>query len=263
MKKIMYVAMVALAFMACNQNSPELPKDEQKATVLVSDSVFNLINQPLATVHKAMLDAGYKYAEPNKMASLSKKIFKDLITNESRSYVMGMDPDSLSSNTGMMYEMNKAMNAGKNIEMVTVRYMDGECVSVNAQVIVPASFNITEFYLNRTQAMCKILEAMPIKNFSWTGTVGSEDKEQRTEYLKRDAFAAAVKGKKGIQASEWASNIEIKQVQEGLGYQASLEVMSDATYQEVMDEAKKHPGELILLPYNSCNFIASEAGQLK
>ena len=250
--------MIALAFMACNQNSPELPKDEQKAAVLVSDSAFSLINQPLTTVHKALLDAGYKYVDPSKAADLPKRIFKDVITDENRSYVMGMDPDSLESNAGTMYELNKAMKAGKNVEMVTVHFVDGKCVRIMTQIVVPVDFNVTEFFLNRTKAMSGALEAMPLKNFLWEGEVRTSDKKERAQYMQRDKYEAAVKGKKGIEVNEAATNIEYEPVK-GFGFHASLYVLSEEEEKEMNDAIKDHPGELMIIPYNVCDFIAADA----
>ena len=253
MKKLMYVAMVAFAFMACQpQNPADLPVQEKKAVEVVTKGGLAMLGGAKADVVKQFTDAGYKQVDANTgnqiRARFPKAQADAMPSAEYLSFVYGIDPSAAKADSLMIAAMRNALLAGTNVITAGVRFSDGKCVYVDASVTAPVTVDGALVYTNGSN------DLYAAKPGVWGGSIRAS-KGNRIEYAKHADYIAALKDAKGIEANEEAVGVkgELSYV-----YSAWLLVMSE----EEEAEMKKEVPQGGMPPYVNCDFQVKDAAYI-
>ena len=217
MKKFLFVAALAVAFMAC-ENKNEMPKQEQKALKAATVEVVDMIGEAKpADVQKTLLDAGFtkieaQLAMPAKCAAQAKKQMKKAVKEEGTEeiYVYGLPENfySMSEEEQAAY-MKKQLESGDGFIQVTVTYQS-DVLYASATVLMTGlreKINVT--YANESDALYAALpKPMTAEMGFWQGvTYGPDTEEEGTQYEKHADYVAAVAAAKGIQAEEMGYSV--------------------------------------------------------
>ena len=212
MKKLFFIAALAVAFMAC-ENKNEMPKQEQKAMKAATVEVVDMIGTAKpADVQKTLLDAGFtkieaQLAMPAKCAANAKANMKKAIKAEGTEeiYVYGL-PDnffSMSEDEQAAY-MKKQLESGDGFIQVTVTYQSDVLYASATLLMTGLREKINVTYANESDALYDALpKPMTEEMYVWEGSTFTDpEQEEATKYEDHAKYVAAVAAAKLIQAEE-------------------------------------------------------------
>lgn len=217
MKKFLFVAALAVAFMACNNNGAEMPQQEQKAMKAATVEVVDLIGTAKpADVQKVLLDAGFTKIEaqlsmPAKCAAQAKKQMKKAIKAEGTEeiYIYGL-PDNFFSMSEEEQEayMKKQLESGDGFIQVTVTYQSDVLYASATLLMTGLREKINVTYANESDALYAALpKPMMAEMGVWQGYITAQGAEEGTQYEKHAEYVAAVAAAKGIRAEEMGYSV--------------------------------------------------------
>ena len=131
MKKVLFIAALAVAFMAC-ENKEEMPKGEQKALKTVTEDVVSMIGTAdEATVDKKLVAAGFTKVDVDEAALMPRKAqpkMRKAIKAEEPvvvAYVYGLPADyEKMTEEELEKYMKDQMNKGDGYIAVSVTYQN-------------------------------------------------------------------------------------------------------------------------------------------
>ena len=215
MKKLLVLAMVAFAFLACNEGA-SVPSKDKKAAKAVTSQAFDLLGSDAATVDKALTDAGYVELKESNMNSVVARALKKVrkgIKAESSARVMYIynlpqDYEKMTEEESVKY-IKDLLDKGECMYVVVVRYSNDKMIMLSTMVIAPLKDNInllfTEVSDEEYKKMPEGISVEGQKMQQWAGsTVIGEDEKQFTDHAE---FVAAVAKAKVIEANEEAYSV--------------------------------------------------------
>ena len=215
MKKLLVLAMVAFAFLACDQGAP-VPSKDKKAAKAVTSQAFDLLGSDAATVDKALTDAGYVEVKESTMNSVVARALKKVrkgIKAESKEQVMYVynlpqDYAKMTKEESIAY-VKGLLDKGECMCAVVVRYSNNKMTLLSTEVIAPLKDDInllfTEVSDEEYKKMPEGISVAGEKMQQWVGStvIGYEEKE----YTDHAELVAAVAKAKTIHVEEEAYSV--------------------------------------------------------
>lgn len=214
MKKLLVLAMVAFAFLACNEGA-SVPSKDKKAAKAVTSQAFDLLGSDAATVDKALTDAGYVELKESNMngvvARALKKVRKDIKAESSAQvyiYNLPQDYEKMTEEESTEY-VKGLMDKGKCMYVVVVRYSNNKMNMLSTRVIAPLKDNInllfTEVSDEEYKKMPEGISVEGKKMQHWAGYTFSGDEDK--EFTDHAELVAAVAKAKAIEVEEEAYSV--------------------------------------------------------
>ena len=214
MKKLLVLAMVAFAFLACNEGA-SVPSKDKKAAKAVTSQAFDLLGSDAATVDKALTDAGYVELKESNMngvvARALKKVRKDIKAESSAQvyiYNLPQDYEKMTEEESTEY-VKGLMDKGKCMYVVVVRYSNNKMNMLSTRVIAPLKDNInllfTEVSDEEYKKMPEGISVEGKKMQHWAGYTFSGDEDK--EFTDHAELVAAVAKAKTIGVEEEAYSV--------------------------------------------------------
>ena len=215
MKKLLVLAMVAFAFLACDQGAPVPSKDTKAAKAVISQA-FDLLGSDAATVDKALTDAGYVEVKESNMngvvARALKKVRKGIKAESSEQvmYVYNLPQDyaKMTKEESIAY-VKGLLDKGECMCAVVVRYSNNKMTLLSTEVIAPLKDDInllfTEVSDEEYKKMPEGISVAGEKMQQWVGStvIGDEEKE----FTDHAELVAAVAKAKTIHVEEEAYSV--------------------------------------------------------
>ena len=215
MKKLLVLAMVAFAFLACDQGAP-VPSKDKKAAKAVTSQAFDLLGSDAATVDKALTDAGYVEVKESTMNSVVARALKKVrkgIKAESKEQVMYVynlpqDYAKMTKEESIAY-VKGLLDKGECMCAVVVRYSNNKMTLLSTEVIAPLKDDInllfTEVSDEEYKKMPEGISVAGEKMQQWVGyTVIGDEKKEFTDHAE---LVAAVAKAKTIHVEEEAYSV--------------------------------------------------------
>ena len=214
MKKLLVLAMVAFAFLACNEGA-SVPSKDKKAAKAVTSQAFDLLGSDAATVDKALTDAGYVELKESNMngvvARALKKVRKDIKAESSAQvyiYNLPQDYEKMTEEESIKY-VKGLLDKGECMYIVMVMYVENELTVLSTQVIAPLKDNInllfTEVSDEEYKKMPEGISVEGKKMQHWAGYTFSGDEDK--EFTDHAELVAAVAKAKAIEVEEEAYSV--------------------------------------------------------
>ena len=214
MKKLLVLAMVAFAFLACNEGA-SVPKKDKTAVKAVTSQAFDLLGSDAATVDKALTDAGYVELKESNMngvvARALKKVRKDIKAESSAQvyiYNLPQDYEKMTEEESTEY-VKGLMDKGECLYVVTVRYSNDKMAMLSTRVLAPLKDNInllfTEVSDEEYKKMPEGISVEGKKMQHWAGYTFSGDEDK--EFTDHAELVAAVAKAKAIEVEEEAYSV--------------------------------------------------------
>ena len=215
MKKLLVLAMVAFAFLACNEGA-SVPSKDKKAAKAVTSQAFDLLGSDAATVDKALTDAGYVELKESNMngvvARALKKVRKGIKAESSEQvmyiYNLPQDYEKMTEEESTEY-VKGLMDKGECMYVVVVRYSNDKMAILSTQVIAPLKDNInllfTEVSDEEYKKMPEGISVEGKKMQHWAGYTFSGDEDK--EFTDHAELVAAVAKAKAIEVEEEAYSV--------------------------------------------------------
>ena len=231
MKKILYLAIAAIACVACGENGANLPSGEKNAMNAATADLQAMIGQDEAAVDKALKSAGF--VEPEiaenpeeqvKVRGAFKQLRKVLTTEEpaiadeeqkfsEHSYVYNPPADlDFNSNESLDKWTKETLEAGKSVIFLYTYFQGGKFVLANTTVLSPVTDKANLIY---TGISDRLFAAIPknMADSAWQGYIvipAEESEEGKAEadgglekqFTDHAQFVAAVAAAKAINAAE-------------------------------------------------------------
>lgn len=217
MKKFLFVAALAVAFMACD-NKAEMPKQEQKAMKAATVEVVDMIGTAKAAdVQKVLLDAGFEkidaqVALPAKCIAKAKANMKKAVKAEGTEeiYIYGLPENFYSMSEEEQYNyMKNRLAEGDGYIQVTVTYQDNVLYASATLLVTGLRDKLNVTYANESDALYAALpKPMTAEMGMWQGqTFTDPEQEEAVEYEDHAKYVAAVAAAKLIQAEEMGYSV--------------------------------------------------------
>ena len=214
MKKLLVLAMVAFAFLACNEGA-SVPSKDKKAAKAVTSQAFDLLGSDAATVDKALTDAGYVELKESNMngvvARALKKVRKDIKAESSAQvyiYNLPQDYEKMTEEESTEY-VKGLMDKGECLYVVMVRYSNDKMAMLSTRVLAPLKDNInllfTEVSDEEYKKMPEGISVEGKKMQHWVGYTFSGDEDK--EFTDHAELVAAVAKAKAIEVEEEAYSV--------------------------------------------------------
>ena len=208
MKKILLMAMVAFAFMACEGgNGAEMSSKEKKAVDAATVSGISQLGNNPATVDKTLTAAGFKKVDavpasaPKRMKA---NYLKAAAATTEVAYLYGLEPKDLDLGEKEQIEkQNQILAAGNSIIIVYAIFMDDKLAMLETSVIAPKKEKINQSYAATSDNLYAQIPANAVQS-QWLGTTNLS----QTRYTNHADFIAAIVAAQAIQAEEQAAVVK-------------------------------------------------------
>ena len=238
MKKILLMAVAAIALMACNSNNAEMPANDKKAMNAATVQALAQIGQSTATVEKSLLDAGFVKAEVPASAPKRMKQFNKLQAPAAATqayYVYNIEAADLDlEDDAMAAKQNAILKKGKAIIIAVAVYSDDKLAMLTTTAIVAAKKGANKNYVTVSDGLYQQIpsDALAVQ---WQGTIDEKEYKDQADY----AAAIAAAEESAMTANE--VEIVIKGIStfggyEGFGY---MGMFTFPTEKEIADQAKE------------------------
>ena len=210
MKKILLMAMVAFAFMACNGNGADAPSKDQKAIDAATVQAPSLIGQTPGAVDTALVKAGFTQADVE-FARVAKRhlparapqmqnaekpvevVYLYNITEE----IMKEEDESKS-----VAYANSVFAKGNCIVIAMAMYLENKLAGIACDVMVPLKDSCSLIYTTVSDGLFKQMPKIDNVYATWQGQVGIE------MYKDHAPFVAALAAAKAVEANEQGAHME-------------------------------------------------------
>lgn len=207
MRKVFLMAMVAIAFIACNGNGgingSTAPAKDQKALTSVTTEGVNLIGKDAASVDKTLKDAGFKQMEVEEDLAPARKMKALKASDDGFEYVyysynMPENADKMTGEEAIKY-MDNLLTSGEFYISVAVAVLaNGKVAAVETSLMTGVNDKVNLTYTDISDKLYKSLPSNAEKH--WRGVI-SVDEERKT-YEKQEEYVAAIAKANAVQAEE-------------------------------------------------------------
>ena len=198
MKKILFMAMIAIAFMACGEkNGANLPSKDKAAISAITVDATALVGKDAAAVDKALLAAGFQKADASASApERLKGKFNAPAASGIEYYVYGIDPKVAMSETEDIPAFNKAIANG-SIIVAAVLFDNNKAYQIGSNISVKCAKGDSRAYTDISDGLYKQIPAEALQS-KWAGSVDEKN------FTKQDEFVAAIAAaENGVAAEEY------------------------------------------------------------
>lgn len=202
MKKILLMAMVAFAFMACNGNGADVPSKDQKAIDAATVQAPSLIGQAPAAVDKALVKAGFTQADVE-FARVAKRHLPARAPQMQNAeepvqvtYLYNITEEMMKDESKGIPYANSVLAKGNCIVIVAAMYVEDKLAGIGCNVMVPMKDNCSLIYTTVSDGLFKQMPKIDNVYATWQGQVGE------TVYADHAAFVSSIAAAKAVEANE-------------------------------------------------------------
>lgn len=224
MKKILFMAVIAVAFMACGEkNGANLPSKDKKAMDKVTVQAIEMIGQSAASVEKALLNAGFvktnidPMGDPMGAPKRMKHKFQAPAASSTTEvmYVYGVDPEKFSDEDedANVAAFNSALKKGSIIVAYAV-FAGDKLYGIECIAVAKCAKGASSMYTNISDGMFAEIPSDALMS-KWEGAIAKKS------YTKQNEFVAAIAAAEdGITAQEqgYAVTAAVGSAYEGFVY---------------------------------------------
>ena len=202
MKKILFMAVIAVAFMACGEkNGANLPSKDKKALEKATVQAIELIGQSAASVEKALLNAGFVKTDIDLMGAPKRMKHKFQAPAASSTtevmYVYGADPEKFSDEDedANVAAFNSALKKG-SIIVAYVVFAGDKLYGIECIAIAQCANGASRMYTDISDGLFAQIPDNALMS-QWEGAIAKKS------YTKQNEFVAAIAAaENGITAEE-------------------------------------------------------------
>ena len=244
MKKILFMAVAALMFVACNENGPS--SSDKKCAKVVSSEAVDLIGKDMATVDKALTNAGYVQVEKNVVHTAPARVralLKDVAASiEQTPYVYGL-PANIDKMTEDEYAacFLNALKDGKTVAINVVASLDGKMVGMQTVLYLKLQDNANKLFVDISNSLYDkipagtiVEEPEKVPYSTWYGLVAVDSEVEPTTMAKHSDYIAKVAAHTEVAAQEMAQIVESEV--KGWVYQVMWINPNEETKKEMAEE---------------------------
>jgi len=220
MKKILFMAVIAVAFMACGEkNGANLPSKDKKALDKVTVQAIEMIGQSAASVEKALLNAGFVKSDIDLMGAPKRMERKfqapAASTTTEVMYVYGVDPEKFADDDedASVAAFNSALKKG-SIIVAYVVFTGDKLYGIECIAIAQCAKNASRMYTDISDGLYAEIPDNALMS-QWEGEIAKKT------YTKQNEFVAAIAAAEdGITAAEqgYAVTAAVGSAYEGFVY---------------------------------------------
>lgn len=201
MKKFLLMAMVAVAFMACNEkNGASVPSSDKNAVKAVTTDAVSMVGQDPAKVEKILTSAGFTKVESTD--ATAKVIARYVRSPKAKAaeevtvqYVYNLPADyvSMGEEAGLQYVQN-LLAKGECLVVVYTIYKDNKLMVISTNVFAPLKDDINLLYTQNSDGLFAQLPTPNGTTSFWQGNIqeGEKSYTDHAEYVATIAAAQAI-----------------------------------------------------------------------
>lgn len=210
MKKILLMAMVAFAFMACNGNGADVPSKDQKAIDAATVQAPSLIGQAPEAVDKALVKAGFTQADVE-FARVAKRHLPARAPQMQNAeepvqvvYLYNITEEIMKEKdeSKTIAYANSVFAKGNCIVIAMAMYLEDKLAGIACDVMVPLNDSCSLIYTTVSDGLFKQMPKIDNVYATWQGQVGE------TVYADHAAFVSSIAAAKAVEANEQGSYME-------------------------------------------------------
>ena len=235
MKKVLFLAVIAASFMACNltNNEPvEVSNKDKDAAAAISTNAPSMIGQDSKTVAQNLTNAGFVKISKASLPELNSNAPKRVIARMAEQntdeatfeyYIYGA-PKNIESMTEAqaIAAVIESIKSGKAMIQASVAYTDGTVAAVASGFIAPAAKNNATLYTKASDALYKEINKRNSDAVRWEGTIYDKNAnatEGGKTYTDHGSFVAGISAFTTMEANESGQTIVSENSTEGLYYE--------------------------------------------
>lgn len=212
MKKILLVAMVAFAFMACNQNGASVPSNDKKAVKAVTTEAVSLIGEAPASVDKSLQKAGFVQADNDFLkvakratgARVAQKFNEVAPVEVAYIYNLPENYNEMTNKEGEAY-IKSLLAKGECLAIVQAMFVEDKLVALSTSVLAPIKDNINLLYTESSDGLFKQLPPVDGKLTMWQGVIGAKEEKSYTDHAQ---YVADIAAAQAIEAQEMGMTVK-------------------------------------------------------
>lgn len=224
MKKILFLAMAAVALMACNGagGGAGVPSSDKKAINAASGDAFAMVGKAKADVDKAFKDAGFTLLSTNNQAGMPSR-FKapaaKLAEPEVIANAYGYNYPDVKTQAEFYAALDSLMGAGKSVVMVYTFFLNDTLILGQTHVQMPCTEGIGTNFAENSDKFFKVIDLKGATDQNWQGVVynGEEKEFANGEHTAFTKFIVDNQ-KDGLEAQERGAVILSKEDYNGFEY---------------------------------------------
>lgn len=213
MKKLFFIAALAVAFMAC-ENSAEMPKKEQKALQAATTEVVSMIGQAdQATVDKALVAAGFQKVDRSgyatvvarrAKANMKKALKEDGTVTIVYAYNLPENYQDMDEEQATKYVKDLFAN-GDGYITASVSYKSGVLYATSTVLMTGIREKVNVSYAKVSDDLYGALPKGLTKE--WEGGIMTDPEKEAKQYTDHAEYVAAVAAAQEVQASEFGHSV--------------------------------------------------------
>lgn len=243
MKKFLLMAMVAVAFMACNEkNGASVPSSDKNAVKAVTTDAVSMVGQDPAKVEKILTSAGFTKVESTD--ATAKVIARYVRSPKAKAaeevsvqYVYNLPADyvSMGEEAVLQYVQN-LLAKGECLVVVYTIYKDNKLVVISTSVFAPLKDDINLLYTQNSDGLFAQLPAPNGTTSFWQGNIQEGEKS----YTDHAEYVAAIAAAQAISADEQGyalKNLDpVNMTADGFGFYCYWENPDEAARATMLEE---------------------------
>lgn len=184
MKKILFLAMAAVALMACNGAGGGAPASDKKAINAASGDAFAMVGKAKADVDKAFKNAGFTLVTTSNQAGMPSR-FKapaaKLAEPEMVVNIYGYNYPDVKTQAEFNAALDSLMGAGKSVVTVNVLFLNDTLILGQTHVQMPCMEGIGTNFAENSDKFFKVIDLKGAMNQKWQGAVFNGEEKEFTD----------------------------------------------------------------------------------
>ncbi|GEM_PF-3252020 len=250
MKKVLFLSMIAVTFMACNllKNEPSAVSDtDKKATAVATVNSASMLGNTPEAASKSLTDAGFKKVSSSRLPEFAPQR-RDVRRAPQRVtdgatidyYVYGLPSNIESmSEDEIKAAVFLALKQGKSMVQANVMYSDNKVSAVASAFIAPANKSNVTLYTNASNELYERIRIISSVEKSWEGEITNHNgnsTDQSVSYTDHSSFVSSIAAFTSMDATEYGYVITPESVDDGLYYAGLWYCPSEEEIQQLSKE---------------------------
>lgn len=244
MKKILFLAMAAVALMACNgAGGAGVPASDKKAINAASGDAFAMVGKAKADVDKAFKNAGFTLVSTNNPAGMPSR-FKapaaKLAEPQMVVNIYGYNYPNVKTQEEFNAALDSLMGAGKSFAMAYTYFLNDTLILGQTAVQMPCMEGIGTNFAENSDKFFKVIDIKGAMNQSWQGGVFNDEEKEFTDG-EHAAFTKFIvdNQKNGLEAQEQGAVI-LSRNGDGFEYLAYLFIPDEEDKEDQKQNVKNN-----------------------
>ena len=207
MKKLLILAMTAIAFMACNQNSPSINNGDKKAFAAVASGSLDLMGKSKQQVDQTLKGIGFAQVEHKDQSLVTTRRTKKAISDASSlteiNYAYNIPAEYIyasGDNKEAAEYVDKLLKEGRSYVVVSNYFDQDKLVAIFTSIVSGKANKVNTLYTNESDKIYAALQKL-CPEFDWQG--GTRIKSEEKLYEDHKSFSAAIATAEEVEVNEF------------------------------------------------------------